>query len=313
MMDFIFLILGLVVLTAGGEFLVKGAVNLAKKYKIPSLVIGLTVVALGTSMPELFTSINALLEGHSDISIANVIGSNICNIALVLGLTALVFPIIVERQIIRNEWGFMMLISCILFVFMFTQNALVWWEGILFLVALFSYMGWQIYAAKRENQSAVIEATVIPDKQSNNVLLSIFFIALGVLGLAFGSTWFINGAVGIARLFEVSERIIGLSLVAFGTSVPEIVASMIAAFRKESDMSIGNILGSNIFNILGVLGATSLFDNISISQQMLHIDIIWMLGITLFLLPLIYFRSKIGRLEGFLLLSLYVVYMVVIY
>ncbi|MBA3899560.1 MAG: calcium/sodium antiporter [Bacteroidetes bacterium] len=307
-MDYLILILGLAILIAGGEILVKGAVAVALKFNVSILVIGMTVVSFGTSAPELLISIKAALGGHPDISMGNVVGSNIANISLILGLTTLILPISVNKDSIKIDWPIMMLASLLLYIFIL-NGILGPLEGVFLFLSLIIFNVWLIFKSRKENKKTVVEEGAGLTSESTMPLLKcLLFIALGCIGLLVGADWFLKGAVGIAEGFGISERIIALTVVAFGTSVPELITSVIAAIRKQTDISIGNLIGSNVFNILGILGITGMVKEINVSNEILFSDMYWMLGISLAMLPLMYFGNKIGRLKGAFLFIFYIVY-----
>ena len=309
-MDFVLLILGLAVLVVGGEFLVKGAVGIARNLDISPLVIGMTVVSFGTSAPELLVSLQAATEGSTEIAIGNVIGSNIANLALVLGVTVLIFPIIVERQSKVIDWPMMMIATILFYVFLLDGTVAIW-EGLVLFSMLVTFVTWLIRRSRKESKLK-IEGHV--DKDSS--ILSIGYLLLGLVGLYFGSEWFVEGAVQIAVNLGMSKSIIGVTIVAFGTSAPELVASCVAAYRKQSDLSIGTLIGSNIFNIMAVIGLTSIVHQIGLkseeTSQFLNFDMYWVVGIALALLPMLYLGAKFGRLKGVLLLTSYIVYISII-
>lgn len=309
-MDFILLILGLAVLVVGGEFLVKGAVGIARNLDISPLVIGMTVVSFGTSAPELLVSLQAATEGSPEIAIGNVIGSNIANLALVLGVTVLIFPIIVERQTKVIDWPVMMMATILFYIFLYDGSIAIW-EGLVLFSLLVTFVTWLIRRSRKESKLKIEGHT---DKDSS--LLSIGYLLIGLVGLYFGSEWFVKGAVRIAVNLGMSKSIIGVTIVAFGTSAPELVASCVAAYRKQTDISIGTLIGSNIFNIMAVIGLTSIVQPIGLkteeASQFLNFDMYWVGGIALALLPMLYFGAKFGRLKGMLLLTSYVVYISII-
>jgi cation:H+ antiporter len=301
-MDVFHLILGFVVLFISGKYLVVGGVQLAKYFKIPTLVIGLTVVALGTSAPELLVSLKAAISGHPDISIGNVVGSNISNIALVLGITAIIFPIAITSKLIKSDWSVMMLTG-VLFYILSINNILSRWEGVIFLILIVIFIIYSIRNGRRYYEST--------EDNSINIAWywSLLIIIISSIGLVFGAEWLVKGATEIARDFNVSERVISVSIIAFGTSIPELATSVIAAIKKETDISIGNIIGSNIFNILAILGITSTVTPINVSQPIINFDMLWMLGISLLLLLLIIGkRKKLTRWGGVILLLSYISY-----
>lgn len=313
-MDILFLILGLAVLIIGGEFLVKGAVGISSAFKVSPLIIGMTVVSFGTSAPELLVSLQSALDGNPGIAIGNVVGSNIANIALVLGITVLIFPIVAEKQTKRIDYP-MMLLSSILFYFFALDGIIVFWEGAILFGILISFIISMIYKSRKENKK-----NVSSDLDEEDLKLpmwkSLVFLLIGLAGLYFGSEWFVNGAVGIAdTLLEGNpdkESIIGVTVVAFGTSAPELVASCVAAYRKQTDISVGNLVGSNIFNIFAVIGITSMVTPINVSQEVMSFDIFWMLGIAVLLGLMLWIGNKIGRIKGAILLITYISYVVVI-
>jgi cation:H+ antiporter len=309
-LDFILLILGLAVLVVGGEFLVKGAVGIARNLGISPLVIGMTVVSFGTSAPELLVSLQAAAEGSPEIAVGNVIGSNIANLALVLGLTVLIFPIIVERQTKIIDWPVMMLATILFYIFL-SDGVIDLWEGLVLFLFLVTFVTWLIIRSRKESRLKIEENLV-----KESTLITVGYLMLGLIGLYFGSKWFVEGAVQIAINLGMSKLVIGVTIVAFGTSAPELVASCVAAYRKQSDISIGTLIGSNIFNIMAVIGLTSIVSPIRLksadASQFLTFDMYWVAGIALALLPMLYFGAKFGRLKGVILLTSYVVYISII-
>lgn len=303
------LIVGLGVLVLGGEFLVRGAVGIAKKAHISPLVIGMTVISFGTSAPELFVSIGSALDGNPEIAIGNVVGSNIANIALVLGLTVLIFPITVDRNSKIIDWPMMMGASLLFYLFALDNIIQIWEGAILFgILVVFTYL--LIRNSRKKSKKAIEEQdgqdeiSAVKDK----IGLSLILVVAGMIALYFGSEWMIEGAVGIANEFGMEKRVIAITVVAFGTSVPELVTSAVAAFKKETDISIGNLIGSNIFNIMAVVGITAIVKPIPVEETVINYDLIWMLGIALLLLPLMLIGKKVGRLKGALLFAIYIVY-----
>lgn len=303
-MDIIKLSIGLLILIFGGDFLVKGAVALAVRMKVSMVVIGLTVVSFATSAPEMIVSIYAALSGHSDIAIGNVIGSNIANISLVLGLTAIIFPLSFKQRLYRFDVPVMLIVTVLFILFLNTGEALVRWEGCFFVGLLSVLTIYMIVRSRKERLNNFSDT-----KDQIGLLKLIIFLIIGATCLYFGSRLLVQGASSLARLLGVSERVISVSVVAFGTSVPELAASIIAAYKKEKEMSLGNLIGSNIFNILAVLGVTSIIHPIRVNDaSLLTTDIWWMAALSFLLLPLMYLFHKgcIGRFEGFILLSIYV-------
>ena len=304
-MDFLWLIIGLIVLIFSGDYLVKGAVGIAEKFKISPLVIGMTVVSFGTSAPELFVSIKAAMDGSPDLAIGNVIGSNIANIALVLSITILIFPIIVDRNSKIIDWPMMMFSSILFYVFSL-DNVISPLEGGIMVTILLVFTFLLIRNSRKLNLNLDDD---IDGKPSNMWLTAVFLIG-GLIGLKFGADWFVEGAKGVAKSFGMTDKVIGVTIVAFGTSVPELVASGVAAYRRQTDISLGNLVGSNIFNILIVLGITSLIMPIDVSESVMSFDMYWMLGIALALYPMMFIGKKMGRIHGLILLSAYITYIV---
>lgn len=310
-MSYFLLIIGLATLIVGGEFLVRGAVGIAQKLKLSSLVIGMTVVSFGTSAPELIVSLKAALAGNPDIAMGNVIGSNIANIALVLGITVLIFPLPVDRNTKIIDWP-MMFLASVLFVLFSLNGTIARWEGMVLFGILIAFITFLIRNSRKKSSKLMEESEefVIPNARAT--IKSIGFLLIGLIGLYFGADWLLTGAVDIARALGMEERIIGITIIAFGTSVPELVASGVAAYHKETDISIGNLIGSNIFNIMAVIGLTVLVKPIEVSEKTLSVDMVWMLAIALALLPMLLLGKKITRFKGLLLIGSYVAYIAIL-
>jgi len=311
---YIFLIIGFILLVYSGNYLVKGGSALARKANIPPIIIGLTIISFGTSAPELLVSINAANHGHPGISIGNVIGSNIANIGLVLGLTALLIPLPVKKKSIVFDWAVMLFSGILFYVFVkFTpdvNNGYLFKRiyGIIFLILLVVYV---IFSIKLNKKNYVPE--IIIDKQMS-IYLALFFIIISSVGLKFGSDLLVGSASHIAKSFGISEYIISATIIAFGTSVPELATSIIAVFKKETDISIGNIIGSNIFNFFAILGVTGVIKPIPVTVNVVNNDVFWVLGLYillfLFILPLK--NAKITRIKGLALLGVYILYIVLL-
>lgn len=304
-MDYIFLFLGFVLLMFSGDFLVRGSVSLAGHFKVSRLVIGVVVVSFGTSAPELFVSLDAALMGHPDIAIGNVIGSNIANIALVLGLTAIILPIRVKKNAIQFDWTVMMSVSLLFLVFCLDLK-LQLYEGVIFCILLFAFVYRSIHKSRKEKLKTLEESV----KPQFNLFISILFVIASGVGLIYGAQLLVKGASSIAKEIGVDDRIISISVIALGTSLPELATSIAAAIRKELDIFIGNIIGSNIFNILAVIGLTSVVKQINVNPMVLKFDMLWMIGVALllfiFILPLS--RATVSRWKGFVFLAIYIIY-----
>ena len=305
-MEYVLLIGGLIVLIIAGEALVRGAVGVALKFNIPTLVIGMTIVSFGTSAPELLVSLKAALNDHPELAIGNVIGSNIANIALVLGITTMILPIVVKRPTARIDWPIMMVTIILFYIFILDQK-IVWYEGVVLTLGLVAFNYYMFWSAKKDKEIEVLDEETEEVKKSS-ILVNILYIAGGAIGLVLGASWLLDGAVAIASNFGVSEHVIGVTIVAFGTSVPELITSVVAAFKKHTDISVGNLIGSNIFNILGVVGITAMVKEIPVSMQVITNDIYWVLGISFLVFPLMIIGYKINRLRGFALFAAYCIY-----
>jgi len=318
---YVLLLVGLAILVFGGEILVRYASGLAIKAKVAPLIVGLTVVAIGTSSPELFASIQATLNGSAGIAVGNVVGSNIANLGLALGLTAIVRPLSIDKGVLKLDWPILMVVT-VLFGALAIDGVYSRLDGVIFLASMATFMLVQISRSRRikkRNELAENKNIAVKDNDSDSnsrfeeisekrYVELVFGIAIGCLLLYYGAAWFISGASDIAKNFNISEHVIGITIVAFGTSVPEIVTSVTAALKGQSDLSIGNLIGSNIMNILLVLGASSAISDIAIDQQIISGDFWWMFGTTALLYPIITIGKKISRIHGAIYLVCYVVY-----
>jgi cation:H+ antiporter len=316
LIDLALLVLGLAVLIVGGEFLVKGAIGVAAKAKLSTLVIGMTVVSFGTSAPELLVSLKAAYMEVPEITIGNVVGSNIANLALVLGLTVIIFPMPVARDTISYDWP-MMLLSGLLF-FIFSLGGLIQrWHGFLLFIILILFIVFIIRKSRKKNKAIELtdeeEDSEVEVTSTKPTWLNFIFLILGLVGLYFGAQWFISGASSIGEKAGLSKHVIAITVVAFGTSVPELVTSVVAAYRKEMDISVGNLIGSNIFNVMAVIGITAMVLPIKVDYSVVTWDMLWMLGIYLLLLPMILVKRKIGRFSGVVLLLSYIVYIYLLF
>lgn len=305
---------GFFLLYLGGELLVRGSISLALKIGISNLVVGITVLSFATSAPELFVSLDAALSGSSNIAFGNIIGSNIANISLVLGITAIICNIPIDKKTSSLVFPIAFIISIILSVILFSTGSFSRILGIISVISLFVFLFMIVRISKKEHKDMQNINTHETSGQTKlSVLLSILFLVVGVILLKYGADWLVDGAVYIAKSLNISDTIIAVTIVAIGTSSPEIVTSVIAAFKNQTDLAIGNLIGSNIFNILAVLGITSIITELSVEDfRIILFDIPWMVGITL-LLGFFIYNSKdavIKRKEGVLMLLLYIVYII---
>lgn len=299
----LYLVGGLVLLFIGAEGLIRGSSNLAIKIGITPLVVGLTVVAFGTSTPELVVSLKAALLGNSSISLGNVVGSNIANIALILGVAALIRPLDVHAKVIMREIPIMIGIS-ILLLLLLIDGELGFFDGLVFVFGLVVYLVVNVLIARKEKNPEIDSEFSEGLKSKLGVSVSIVLMIAGLGLLILGANLFVQSAVAIAKIFNVSDAIIGLTIVAIGTSLPELITSIVAAYKKEADIAIGNVVGSNIFNILGILGITALIIPIS-SVGISYFDLGVMLFTAIILFPLSRTGFSISRFEGALLLAGY--------
>jgi len=311
-MSFVWVVLGFILLVIGGEFLVRASVALSFKLSISKFVIGMTIVSFATSAPELLVSLNAALSGSPAIAINNVVGSNIANIGLVLGITAVVGNITVDKTFYKLNWPVMMLFSMALYYFLYNDKQLVFAEGFTLFGALIAFLFILLRRAKKDTTTEEVDETL--------AIVSYFKIFLWLLiggsALYFGSEWLVKGAIDLAVILGVSEAVISVSVIAIGTSVPELAASVIAAAKQEKAISLGNLIGSNIFNIGSVLGLTSMIKSIPVTEvQILSRDIFWMIAFSAVLIPLILIpkQHQISRSNGFLLLVGYGMFIFIVF
>ncbi len=310
-MDYIYLIIGLLFLAFGGEFLVKGSVSLALRLKISTLVVGMTVVSFATSAPELLVSLDASLSGHPDISLGNVIGSNIANIGLVLGVTALIFPLNVTNATYKTNYPMLLVTSLVFVLLLFFFEAITFWLGLVFVISLLLFGAYIVSQSRKEGVQAAQEDELLQEVSHFPLWKSFSYLMAGGVALYFGADFLIDSSINIAREWGVTERVISISVVAIGTSVPELAASVVAAVRKEESLAIGNLLGSNIFNMLAVLGITSLVVDVPVMDAKIITKDIWiMLGFVLVLYPVmrVVSKSSISRFEGGFMLVAYITY-----
>ena len=297
----IIIIVAFIGLIISGELAVKGSVGIGDNFRISKMFIGLVIVSAGTSFPELFVGINAVKEGFPEMALGNIIGSNIINVGLVLGISSFIFPIVIGRNTIRFDLPFLLVVTVLFMIFAY-DNIFTTGEGIVLIIMFVGFIYFQIFFARGTTHEMNIE-------NRRNFILNIVMAIVGFIGLAFCSKHLVSNSALVAQSIGISDRIIGLTLFAFGTSLPELVTTLMAAKNKQNDLMIGNIIGSNLFNITLVGGITSLlkFENKDI--KLTNFDMPWMLGIEVLLLILLFTRSKLSRIESVLLLSSFAVYM----
>ncbi len=305
-MAYIAVAIGIFLLIKGGDWLMRAAVALSLRFSIPKIVIGMTVVSLATSAPELIVSIQSALSGHPDLALGNVVGSNIANLGFVLAIIVMISPIEVTPSFYKTDWPMMILASLLLYIFLVFDKKLVAYEGtVLFILLLFL----MVYLIKFQERAILDEA--LEEDEILVISKTITYFLLGGFSLWLGSETLIKGAVTLAKNLGVSERIISVTIVSVGTSIPELSASIIAIINKEKAISMGNLIGSNIFNILAVMGITSMIHPIEIQDPgLLRNDILWMLGISFLILPFVFFpkKDKLGMIHGLVLITLYSIF-----
>jgi cation:H+ antiporter len=315
MLTYILFVLGFVVLIKGADFLVGGASSIAKRFKISNIVIGLTIVAFGTSAPEFIVNIFASLQGNADIAIGNILGSNIANIFLILGISAMIYPLVTKRNTVWKEIPFSLLAVIVLGFLVndvlidgATLSVLSRIDGLILLsfFAIFLYYTFGIAKVSGSDQEE-------NDVKELSSWKSILFILLGLTGLVFGGKWIVDGAVKIAEVFNMSQSLIGLTVIAIGTSLPELATSTVAAYKKQTDIAIGNIVGSNIFNIFWILGLSSFIHPIPFSSSSgFDVFVTIFASVILFLIMFIGRKHVIQRWQGFSMVLLYIIYVVVL-
>jgi len=304
--NLIFLFIGLGLLVFGAELIIRGSISFGKKLKVSLFAIGVVIIAGGTSLPELASSINAVVKNHADLAVGAVIGSNIANLILVMAATSFLIPISnINQNQINQAWIniFLALVLITMSFFILPFNFLF---GILSVCLLFFIMYMQV-------KQGSLDVSDVEEKGDYSLIISIIFILVGILLLIYGSDLFVKSAINIANELNIPEAIIGVSLVAFGTSLPELVVGILSAIRRKVDFALGNVLGSNIYNILGVLGVSSFFGNFSIPAVIGSEDLLFMLFVTLMILGFMFFLKRIGRTYGSISLLLYISYIFYIY
>ncbi|SLN74380.1 calcium/sodium antiporter [Oceanibacterium hippocampi] len=308
MLIFLHLAGGLIILLIGGEFLVRGAVAISERFGVSKMMIGLTVVAIGTSLPELVVCVLAALDDAPGIAVGNVVGSNIANVLLVLGAPALIMPLVCDHRAAQRD-GLYLFGATLLFAIVCATGQIDRWAGFGFLAILAGILILSYRRAVKSNDNSLAQATeefeaVMP----RSLLSSLASVGTGVVGLVLGSKLLVDGAIDLAHIAGVSEEVIGLTLVALGTSLPELATSVVAALRRHADVAMGNVIGSNLFNTLGIMGATTIVQPVPIPRSIMSFDIWVMIGVTLLLLPMLFRNWPIGRGLGIVLCGGYVLY-----
>ena len=309
LLSILLIIIGFVLLIIGADLLVDGASGIAKKFHIPEIIIGLTIVSIGTSMPELFVSITSALEGHSDMAIGNVIGSNLSNLLLILGLSAMIKPVVFQKETRLYEIPMCLASTLILMIFCNTNAKISRGESAVLLILFCMFILYTIFMAQKESQKNIVEIDVKEEKK-NSTFKDIIFIILGIVGLKIGGDLAVDNAVVVANYFNLSEKLISLTILAIGTSLPELVTSVTAAVKGNSDIAIGNIIGSNIFNILLIIGVSSMIHPITYNMSYnFDISILVISTIILAIFPFIPPKDKMSRANGVIYFLMYLMYL----
>lgn len=298
------IVVGFILLMSGAEYTVRGAVAIANKMKIPTVIVGLTVVAFGTSAPEFVVSIKAALDGAAGISIGNVVGSNIANILLILGVASVIYPIKCRRRIFLRDYKFLLAVSIIFTAFALT-GSFVRWQGIIMLLLL---CGFIYFNYRNTKQSTAGSEALSPIAQKKwHVVIEVTL--LGLVGIIFGADLLVKGAVDIARILGITEETIGLTVIAIGTSLPELATTVMAAIRRQNGVALGNVIGSNIWNIVFIMGFTSTIVDVKVPAQFIYYDLWIMLLATLLLLPMMMTKARLSRGEGIIFIIIYAFYL----
>ena len=308
-MDFLGILFGIILLSHGGDLLTKSSVDLSLKFSVPKIIIGMTVVSFATSAPELIVSLNATLNGFSNFAIGNVIGSNIANIGLVLGIITIIYPINLQQRFYTSDFPILMLSTFLFYLLLITGNKISRGEGIILLVMISIIL---IYLFLYQKKS-ISEFSDVGDTSKISILKSIFYVLFSGLLLWLGSETLIKSAISVANKYEISERVISVTMVAIGTSIPELAASVAASIKKQNDLSIGNLIGSNIFNLLVVIGITSTVLPIEqIDSKIIFNDMLWVILFSAIILPLAYLKRRniLTRKKGIILLTLYLIFII---
>ena len=308
-MDFLGIIFGIVLLSHGGDLLTKSSVDISLKFSVPKIIIGMTVVSFATSAPELIVSLNATIEGFPSFALGNVLGSNIANMGLVLGILCVIYPVTLKPRFYSSDFPIMMISTILFFIFIYTGSSISRIEGILLLISIVVILAYLFLYQK----NSISEFSEEIDLHKISIFRSFFYIIFSGFLLWLGSETLIKSAINVANKFQISERVISISMVALGTSIPELAASIVASLKKQNDLSIGNLIGSNIFNLLVVLGVTSTILPIeNIDSKIIFSDMIWVIAFSLIIFPLAYIKKKnvLSRKKGIILLVLYLVFII---
>lgn len=308
----VLIIIGFVLLIVGADILVDGSSGIAKKFHIPEIIIGLTIVSIGTSMPELFVSITSALDGYSDMAIGNIIGSNLCNLLLILGLSATIKSVVFQKEIRLYEIPMCLLVTIVLMYFCNSQGGISRLEAVILLVLFCAFIGYTIYMGRKESKKEIVE--IQTEEKKNSILKNIVFVLLGIFSLKFGGDLVVDNAVNVARYFNWSEKLISLTILAVGTSLPELVTSVTAAVKGNSDIAIGNIIGSNIFNILLIIGVSAFITPITYNfSYNFDFSVLIASSIILAIFPFIPPKDKMSRFNGIVYLFIYVAYLTILF
>jgi cation:H+ antiporter len=308
-MVWIMSLVGLVILLLSGDLLVRGAVNLSLRLGVPALIVSLTIVAFGTSAPELLIAISAVDDGASGIAIGNVIGSNIANVLLVLGMPALLSTLDFSECDTRRDF-YIMLGATVVFIALAATGQFGWWQGVILLIMLAGFLGSAVWRANCQTGASLTDDDDLEGLDPELPMWKVLgFLLLGLIGLPMGADILVDNAVYIARAYGISEEIIGLTLIAIGTSLPELATTVMAGLRNQAEVVLGNVIGSNIFNLLGIIGVTTLFDKIYVSSSFFALDIWVMLASALVLIPFVFLKWRMSRTIGALFLGAYTLYL----
>jgi cation:H+ antiporter len=308
-LDFLGIIFGIVLLSHGGDLLTKSSVDISLKFSVPKIIIGMTVVSFATSAPELIVSLNATIEGFPSFALGNVLGSNIANMGLVLGILCVIYPVTLKPRFYSSDFPIMMISTILFFIFIYTGSSISRLEGILLLISIVVILAYLFLYQK----NSISEFSEEIDLHKISIFRSFFYIIFSGFLLWLGSETLIKSAINVANKFQISERVISISMVALGTSIPELAASIVASLKKQNDLSIGNLIGSNIFNLLVVLGVTSTILPIeNIDSKIIFSDMIWVIAFSFMIFPLAFFKKKnvLSRKKGIILLVLYLAFII---